>query len=189
MPPLKVTRPTKEPEQSKKAITQSSAKQQSQLQSLQTSPHTTQKKKAGNTSGVRRRQPARTVARNVTAPRSLDFNLRLTKIGRKLAKNRGTFFIILFIVDVAAMPLTIRSWSDSWLLVGLVFVLSAIFFSLGTLTIDSILPIVVSLIFAGAWGGMILHFLSWPPATSSLFFVIVASIAVATVHYMVFRKR
>lgn len=189
MPPLKVTRLPKEPERSKQATTPTSAMQRSQPQSQQTPSPATQKRKAGNTSNVRRRKPTETVTRKATTSRSLDFNLRRNKIGRKFAKNRGTFFIILFLVDVAAMPLTIRSWSDSWLFVGLAFVLSAIFFSLGTLTIDSILPIVVSLIFAGAWGGIILHFLPWPPATSSLFFVIVASIGVATAHYMVFRKR
>jgi hypothetical protein len=74
------------------------------------------------------------------------------------------------------------------LLVGLAFVLSATFFSLGILTIDSILPIVVSLVFAGVWGSILLHFLPWPPATSSLFFVIIVIIGVATVHYMVFRN-
>jgi hypothetical protein len=188
MPPLKVKKSTKEPVQSKQSVIQSSAKQQSQLHSKQTSPPASQKRNAGNKSGVRRRRkPAGTVARNVTASRSLNFNLRRNKIERKFAKNRGTLFIILFIVDVVALPLTIRSWSDSWLLVGLAFALSTIFFSLGTLTIDSILPIVASLVFAIAWGGLILHFFPWPPPTSSLFFVIIVIISVASVHYMVFR--
>ncbi len=190
MPPLKVKKSTKEPAPSKQPVIQTSAKQQSQLQSKQTSPSANQKRNVGNTSGVRRRRkPARTVAQNATISRSLDFNQRRNKIGRKLAKNRGTLFIILFIVDVVALPLTIRSWSVSWLVVGLAFVLSAIFFSLGTLTIDNILPIVVSLVFAIAWGGLILHFFSWPPATLSLFSVIIVIIGVASVHYTVFRKR
>jgi hypothetical protein len=61
IPPLKVTRPSKEPEQSKQAVTQPSAKQQSQLQSQQISQPATKKRNAGNISSVRKRKPAGTV--------------------------------------------------------------------------------------------------------------------------------
>jgi len=190
MPPLKVKRPTKEPKQSEHDITQTPEKKKPQLQSQQTAILAPQKSSGGKTSRAgRTRKATETVARKAIASRSLDFKLRRDKIERKFRKNRGTLFLILFIIDVFALPLTFRSWSDSWLLVGLAFALSIIFFSLGTLTIDSLLPIVVSLVFAGAWGSLILHFLPWPPATSTLFFIIIVIIVVASAHYMLFRKR
>lgn len=184
MPPLKERRLTKEPEQSKQAIIKS------QKQSKQTAILAPENKNGRNTSSTRRKKSATdTVLRRATAQRSLDINLRHQQISRKFHKNRGILLIILFIIDVVALPLTIRSWLDSWLLVVLVCSISILLFSLGTLTVDSLLPIILSLVFAGAWGSLMFHLLPWPSATSSLFFIISVIIIVASAHYMLFRKR
>ncbi len=191
MPPLKVNRRiTKEPEQSKQAVIQIPEKKKPQKQSKQTAMLAPQKKSVKRTSGTRRkRSDIRRVAQSATVQRTLGINLTKKQISRKFSNNRGIFFITLFMIDVVAMPLTIRSWVDSWLLVGFAFALSALIFTSGTLAASSFLPILLSFVYAGVWGSLILHLFTWPLATWPLVIMIIVLIVVASIHYTLFRKR
>ena len=191
MPPLKVNRRiTKEPEQSKQAVIQIPEKKKPQKQSKQTAILAPQKKSVKRTSATRRkRRDTGRVAQSATVQRTLGISLTSKQISRKFNNNRGIFFITLFMIDVVAMPLTMRSWVDSWLLVGFAFALSALIFTWGTLAASSFLPILLAFVYAGVWGSIILHLFTWPLATWPLVFMIIVLIAIASVHYTLFRKR
>ena len=181
MPPLRKIKPPEpvkpnrqvmiQKPQSKRAITQA------------------QKKKDGSRASTTKRRSTRAVAQSATVPRTFNYNYRNREISRKFSKNRGIYFVILFLVDIFALPLTIRSWIDSWILVGLVAVFSFLIFSWGTITTSYIIPIPLSLVFALAWGSLIQHLLPWPPSPGLLFIFIGVSIFVACVHYLLFRRR
>lgn len=191
MPPLRVNRRiTKEPEQSKQSVTQIPEKKKPQQPNKQTNILTPQKKSMKRTNGTRRkRSNTRRVAQSAAVQRSFSMSMTKKRVERKFRNNRGIFFITLFMIDVVAMPLTIRSLLDSWLFVGIAFVLSGIIFSSGILTASNFLPIFFSIIYAGIWGSLILHLFIWPLATWPLVFMIFALIGIASIHYVLFRRR
>lgn len=191
MPPLRANRRiTKEPAQSKQAVIQIPEKRKPQKQNKPADRLKPQKSSANKTSGTKRkRSNAGRVVQRATGQRTTGMILPNTQISRKFRNNRGIFFIVVFMIDVVAMPLTIRSQIDSWLLVGLAFFLSVLVFTWGTVTIGSFLPILLSFVYAGVWGSLILPLFTWPLTIWPLIFMIIVLILIASVHYTLFRKR
>lgn len=187
LPPLPLKRHFKEPEQGKKAVIQSPQKPKPQKPEKPIVTPASPKGQRNRTSSRKRKtSSAGTVTHRASGQSSI---LAYKPIKRKFSKDRGTLFIILFIFDVVAIPLTMRRWWDSWVLVGGVAALSFLIFAWGTVTTGSFIPVLLSFLMAAIWGSIIVQIFSWPPASWALLTEIGGLIVVALIHYFIFRRR
>lgn len=134
-----------------------------------------------------RRKGRRTVAQSSAKPRSPDVRKWREQFSKELGKvskgNRGIFLLLLFISDVVVIPTAILGWSGSWGLFGLAFSISLPVFAYGTVNIYNQAAIPLALLYAGAWGLIIQHYVSWHPLV-----IIGISSLIACIHFFLFRR-
>ncbi len=134
-----------------------------------------------------KRRGRRTIIQNSTKLRSTDITKWRKRSSDELKEvtkgNWGIFLLLLFIADVVAIPAAIHGWTDSWGLFGLAFCTSLLVFAYGIVNIYNPLAIPLALLYAGAWGLIIQHNVSWHPLV-----IIVISSLIACIHFVLFRR-
>ncbi len=109
--------------------------------------------------------------------RSIDELKKVTR-GR-----RGIFPMLLLIADVGLIPIAIHGWSGSVALAGLACLISLPVFAYGTVNIYNQAAIPLALLYAGAWGVILHHYVSWP-----LLIIIGIFTLLACIHFFLFQR-
>jgi len=98
--------------------------------------------------------------------------------------NRGKFlFYPMILIDSFGMSAAILGWWNSLILAGLALIISLLSVVIGSVNTGNKLPIPLALLYAGAWGLVIQHYLSWKPVV-----IIGIMAAITFIHILLFRK-
>ncbi len=103
---------------------------------------------------------------------------------KKVTKGRrGIFLMLLLIADVGLIPIAILGWSGSVVLAGLACLISLPVFAYGMVNIYNQATIPLALLYAGTWGIILHHYVSWP-----LLSIIGIFTLLACIHYFLFQR-
>src|SRR5450755_193903 len=98
--------------------------------------------------------------------------------------NRGKFFFYpIILINSFGIAAAILGWWNSLILAGLVFIISLLSVVIGAVNTGNKLPIPLALLYAGVWGLIIEHYLSWKPVG-----IIAVMAAITFIHFLLFHK-